>query len=653
MKILLVDDEADVLDAWRALLAGEAAEIRTASTGGDALKAAREWGGLDVLVTDVAMEPMDGFRLREMLGAEFPGMRTVFVSGHDLSAYAGRTTGARVLVKPATREQLLAAIAADNAPAAAGGGVAAGAVPGVGSTIGSYYLQETAGRHGSVTDYVAWQQSMSRHVLLHVLDGALADDPAAVGSFLAEARARAAVTHPYLLGVHEAGEANGHYFCSSDLVPGHTLADYAEAQHRLEDRVLLNAARMVAEVSGYFTKHGLARRPISASDVILDGAMRPRLANVAQAVHGTVDEAEEVRGMASVLSALAVPGGTAASVAGSLSARAAEGWAGAASSLAAVQTTAAPKDAERVSARAEKSKQLVEESRRRQKKRLLVTAALSATLLAVGALALSRFLGGGQRTVTSRMIEVPAGEFIYQDGEKVDLPAFWIDEHEVTIADYKEFLDYLEAHPGEAANFAHPDMPEGKSHVPLDWADNPEINTWGFYRGATRGTWKKIFPLTLDHPVFNVDWYDAYAYAKWRGRRLPTEQEWEKAARGTDGREYPWGNEGDPSRANTGVDLKQNPKEGGEIDGHRRWARVNQPSGDLSPYGVRGMAGNVSEWTASFAPHEEGLGGDVPVIRGGNWGNPEHDITRRRAILDPLQPQDRLGFRTVSDTPPQ
>jgi formylglycine-generating enzyme required for sulfatase activity len=63
------------------------------------------------------------------------------------------------------------------------------------------------------------------------------------------------------------------------------------------------------------------------------------------------------------------------------------------------------------------------------------------------------------------------------------------------------------------------------------------------------------------------------------------------------------------------------------------------------------MAGNVSEWTATWAVSEDGMGGQVPVIRGGNWSNPEHLITRRRAILDALQVQDALGFRTVSDTP--
>ena len=103
----------------------------------------------------------------------------------------------------------------------------------------------------------------------------------------------------------------------------------------------------------------------------------------------------------------------------------------------------------------------------------------------------------------------------------------------------------------------------------------------------------------------------------------------------------------------SGHDFDPDPQKGGDLDGYKRWSPVNLPPGDAGPYGVRGMAGNVSEWTATMAPHEDGMGGEVPVIRGGNWGNPEHQLTRRRAVLDPLQPQDTLGFRTVSDTPPQ
>jgi formylglycine-generating enzyme required for sulfatase activity len=275
--------------------------------------------------------------------------------------------------------------------------------------------------------------------------------------------------------------------------------------------------------------------------------------------------------------------------------------------------------------------------------------------LLVGTLALFRLFAGGTRTVENRPVEIPAGAFVYQDGEKVELPAFWIDEYEVSIADYKDFLDFLEANPDQAKNFAHPDMPEGKSHVPLDWADNNQLEPPmpGYYTRAVRWKQYKDAPLTVDSPVFNVDWFDAYAYAKWKGRRLPTEQEWEKAARGTDGRKFPWGNEDEPKRASTGHDFDPNPKKGGDLDGYKRWSPVNEPAGDVSPYGVRGMAGNVSEWTATFAAHEEGMGGEVPVIRGGNWGNPEHHVTRRLAILDPLQSQDTLGFRTVSDTPPK
>jgi formylglycine-generating enzyme required for sulfatase activity/CheY-like chemotaxis protein len=651
MKILLVDDEAHVLEAWRALLeAAGSCEVRTASTGGDALKAARAWGGPDVLITDVVMEPMDGFRLREMLSTEFPAMRVVFVSGYDLSGYAERVAGAVVLGKPATAEQIAAVIGlsdgANDTPAAD---------PSIGSTIGSYYLQEAAGENGAAKDYVAWQQSMSRHVVLHVLGSAQAQQSGVVEAFLADARAKAAVTHPYLLAVHEAGEADGHYFFSSDLVPGHTLTAYAQAGHQLDDRVLLNALRTVAEVSEYFKKHGLSRRAIAPSDVLLDGSMRPRLANVAQAAPQEIDEAGEVRVLAGTLAALAAPNGPAAGAVAQLAANADQGWAAALPLVAAAKPAAAPKDAGQLTARAEKSKQLLAQSRQQQKKRLLVTAGLSFLLLLVGVVALLQFLGGGKRTITSRMIEIPGGEFVYQDGQKVDLPAFWIDEYEVTIADYKEFLDFLDANPGEVAKLAHPDMPTGKSHVPLDWADNNQLEPPmpGYYTRAVRWKQYKDAPLNVDSPVFGVDWYDAYAYAKWKGRSLPTEEQWEKAARGTDGRKYPWGNDEDPKKVSSGHDFDPNPKKGGDVDGYKRWSPVNLPPGDVSPYGVRGMAGNVSEWTATMAPHEEGMGGEVPVIRGGNWGNPEHNITRRRAILDPLQQQDTLGFRTVSDTPPK
>ena len=69
------------------------------------------------------------------------------------------------------------------------------------------------------------------------------------------------------------------------------------------------------------------------------------------------------------------------------------------------------------------------------------------------------------------MIQIPAGDFIYQDGERLSLPTFYIDEFEVTIGEYAEFLRFLEQHPEAAAKFEHAEQPKGKSHLPLEWAD--------------------------------------------------------------------------------------------------------------------------------------------------------------------------------------
>jgi len=637
MKILLVDDEPGVAAAWRELLGSAVqGEIRIATGGEEALRMGRAWGP-DVLVTDVVMQPMDGVTLSEALAAEFPGLRTIFVSAYDLSGYAGRLDGAAILPKPADAAQLAAVI---NVPSAAL----------VGHELGGFFVQAYIGRQGVVDEYLAWQAAMSRHVVLRILDAESSRDPAAVEAFRADARAKAAVSHPYLLAVHEAGEADGRYFYASDHLAGYTLDAYRAAGHSLDDRTLVSALRTAADVSAHFSKHGLARRAITPADLILDESLRPRLLNVAVASASAPAEAAEVAGFAECIAALAPSGGGAAAIAQTLS-HGGAGWAGAAAMAAATKPTAVPKDASRLTARTEKSKQLLEQSKKQQKKRLLISAGMTALLLVVALLAMLNFFRGGKRSVTGKMIAIPAGEFIYQDGQRESLPAFWIDEYEVSIADYKEFLDALEKDPALAAKVAHPDMPKGKSHVPLDWADNNQLTPPmpGYYTRAVK--WKRFHDsaLNLDSPVFNVDWYDAYAYAKWKGRRLPTEKEWEKAARGRDGRKYPWGNEQDPKRVNSGADFRPEPGKGGETDGYKRWSPVNKPDGDRSPYHVQGMAGNVSEWTATMAPSEDGMGGQVPVIRGGNWDNPEYFITRRRAILDPLQQKETLGFRTVSD----
>lgn len=194
------------------------------------------------------------------------------------------------------------------------------------------------------------------------------------------------------------------------------------------------------------------------------------------------------------------------------------------------------------------------------------------------------------------MIYIPAGEFLKGEEKKpVYVEAFYIDKYPVTNAEYKKFVDATGYPP--PLHWRRGNIPEGKEN----------------------------------HPVVQVNWDDAAAYAQWAGKRLPTEEEWEKAARGSDGRTYPWGNEWDKSRANTSETRIFDTTPVGQFS----------PQGD-SPYGVADMAGNVWEWTS-------GTGGRVlQPLRGGSWDAP-HDSARcfSRLPYTPRRRNDYTGFRCV------
>ncbi len=196
------------------------------------------------------------------------------------------------------------------------------------------------------------------------------------------------------------------------------------------------------------------------------------------------------------------------------------------------------------------------------------------------------------------MVFVPAGEFYFgPDRLKLTLPDFYIDRFPVTNTEYKKFVEAAGA---------------------------PEPTHW------RRGTWPEG---KADHPVVNVTWEQAAAYAEWVGKRLPTEEEWEKASRGTDGREWPWGSTFDPSRCNT--------NESGIWD--TTPVGRYSPAGD-SPYGAADMAGNVWEWIG---------GKPSPLrmpLRGGDWlDTMEEARTHSRRMHTPKRKNDFIGFRCAAD----
>ncbi len=221
--------------------------------------------------------------------------------------------------------------------------------------------------------------------------------------------------------------------------------------------------------------------------------------------------------------------------------------------------------------------------------------------------------------VTDIMIEIPAGPFTMGSdtgdpdeapAHEVDLPAFEIDRFEVTNADFAQFV--------EATGYQTDAEKEGRSK-----------------------NWRIAAEGKDNHPVVYVSWNDAVAYCEWLGKRLPTEAEWEKAARGTDGRMYPWGDEWDPSKANV------------KETGLRGTAAVGSFGAGASPYGVEDMAGNVWEWTADwYEPypgstyHTEYYGERFKVVRGGGWFEMADAVrTTNRDLTSVNAANDDIGFR--------
>ncbi|MEY3395974.1 MAG: hypothetical protein RL346_2211 [Verrucomicrobiota bacterium] len=442
-------------------------------------------------------------------------------------------------------------------------------------------------------------------------------------SFLADIRTKAAVEHPFVGSIYEARTDRGTCFFAYELLPGDSVAEIIRTHRKYKALVYVNLLRRIAEANLYHETHQNATSPLGPDDIQIDNQDIVRIKNLA--VHGERSEDQSVRdivSLASFFNALLEEGhpGTTRCLT-LLSWMRGEhtdhylGWAEVRDYCEQIE--------QQLTEPAESSAIKTSALPKRKKSALPWIGGGAAVLLilGLGLLKILRDPPSHLRPTAAQQewIQIEGGSYSLPDSPEFSITRFLISNQEVTIGDYAKFLQTLEllAKDSNQGIFDHPDQPSDKpDHRPDDWDALLEA-------AKQSKPWNGI-GISLNTPVVGIDWWDAFAYAKWKKCQLPTQEQWQAALVSS-------------SQASVKLPISA-------------WLPVTEDTPDRTPNGILAMAGSVAEWTAEprVSPSNP-LGRPQWVVIGGSYVNPRNGaLTLEWTDNRSLRRRD-LGFRVCKD----
>lgn len=488
-----------------------------------------------------------------------------------------------------------------------------------GEVIGDYRLERLVTEDHMKCTWEAEQISMQRPVMLEMLKTSSASDERVGQAFLEDIRAKALLTHPGVGAVYEAVNNEQGTFFSRERLDGESLEEWSQQGRKFSPLEVVVLLGQIARTMLHLEENEVATVDFALHDFILVGKDQIRLVNLA--VEGSRTPAVDTRTKALLgkffddVVKQGLPGATRVK------------------SLCEFMSDLdrpVPLTWKQISDLCQQVReQLLEEHHDHEllpaaetahlpKEPIRFPPSLWALLGGIAIIALVIFLMVVSQdpkpgdpvepvAVPPKMVEIPAGTYRFGETDLVIRQAFTISRGEVSVGDYEAFLEAP-----DLAQFRHPDQPISKiGHQPDDWE--------AVWRAAVKGEEWQGRPMSLGCPVVGIDWWDAYAYAQWKGGRLPTLAEWTAAA------------------------LK-----GGAPKGLAGWGKTTEGEEDLTGAGLAGMAGNVREWTAQPEINPETpLAPKSHVAAGASFLQPDRGIAARLWTSDRNLRRADLGFRVI------